>query len=174
MTNWLNLTTIPDRVDVLVAWLATDTSLIEPSHLSVSVDELLSEQSLLMLPVLLEMLLELPLRFGVWKSCDDQLMARDCSSWLSWRSLYSQSDMEEKAKNSEYTSKPLIIIIYSLNMYVFCQERRQLNIRKIAKATETFKKLQNWRAGVDYLHISFFTIRANSCCFHPKNSLPAS
>ena len=41
-----------------------------------------------MLPVLLEMLLVLPLRFCVWKSCDDQLMARDCSSWLSWRNLY--------------------------------------------------------------------------------------
>jgi hypothetical protein len=71
--------TIPERVDVFVAWLATDTSLIDPSHFSVSVDELLSEQSLLMLPVLLEMLARLPLRFGVWKSCD-QLMARDWSS----------------------------------------------------------------------------------------------
>lgn len=30
-----------DKADVLVAWLATDTSLIEPSHLSVSVEELL-------------------------------------------------------------------------------------------------------------------------------------
>lgn len=73
---------------MFVAWLTTDTSLIDPSHLSVSVDDVLSVHSLLMLPVLLDMLMVLPLRwFCVWKSCD-QLIARDWSSWLSWRNLY--------------------------------------------------------------------------------------
>lgn len=144
------LRTIPDRVDVLVAWLTTDTSLIEPSHFSVSVDELLSEHSLLMLPVLLEMLLVLPLRFGVWKSCD-QLMARDCSSWLSWRNLYSvcilRTDGDGDGEKSVH-QKPLIIIIYSLFMYVFCHERRQSNIRRNIKMKKTFKKsfeADGWR-----------------------------
>lgn len=136
-------------MDVLVAWLTTDTSLIEPSHLSVSVDELLSEHSLLMLPVLLEMLLVLPFRFCVWKSCDDQLMARDCSSWLSWRNLYfsdsffcgerSRIDGDGDGEKKSIYQKPLLIIIYSLFMYVCCHwtldEKRKKKVLKL----KTFK-----------------------------------
>lgn len=143
--------TIPERVDVFVDWLTTDTSLIDPSHLSVSVDELLSEHSLLMLPVLLEMLLVLPLRFGDWKSCD-QLMARDCSSWLSWRNLYSNvffasADETPEMERKKYTSKTInnhyLFIIY----VCFCHESRQLNIRRNNYKMETFKssKLMNER-----------------------------
>lgn len=39
---------------MLVAWLASETSLIEPSHLSVSVEEVLSELLLSAMLLLLE------------------------------------------------------------------------------------------------------------------------
>lgn len=128
-----------------------------------------------MLPVLLEMLLLLPLRFGVWKSCD-QLMARDCCSWLSWRSLYSRSrrDANGEEKEKSIHQKPLIIIIYSLCLYVFCHERRQLNIRRNSEGKSNFQKASKLtshsRFGDHYLHIFAF-LRAALISTLYENSL---
>lgn len=67
-----------DSADMLVAWLASDTSLIEPSHLSVSVDEVLSE---LLLSAMLLLEADSCSCRSCWEFqlCDD----RDSSSSLS-------------------------------------------------------------------------------------------
>jgi hypothetical protein len=77
-----------DTADELVAWLATETSLNEPCHFNVSVDDVLSE-----------LLLSAKLDVDVGMSCDDQFVARDNKSPLSWRNL-EENETKRKMKRS--------------------------------------------------------------------------
>lgn len=70
---------VPDRCDELVAWLDTDTSLIDPSHFNVSVDDVLPE---LLLSAMLFVEAD-DCRSDDDHCCDDD---RDNNS-LSWRNL---------------------------------------------------------------------------------------
>lgn len=68
----------PEIADEFVAWLATEISLIEPSHFNVSVDEVLSE--------LLFSETDEILFVDDWRSCD-HCDARERSTSLSCRNL---------------------------------------------------------------------------------------
>lgn len=59
----------PDTIDEFVAWLETDTSLIEPNHFNVSDDDVLSEL-LLSTAALILLTDEVDCRSD-WDQCDD-------------------------------------------------------------------------------------------------------